>query len=907
MLKNRSATFLLITAIFFLSIKIGSAASPVAPTNLRIQDNTEQLGIDRPNPRFAWYVNDPDRGESQTAYRIIVSSSRDSIDAGTGDMWDAGKVVSCNQYGVKYAGAPLQSNTKYWWKVMTWDKDNNPSPWSLPVSFITGFMNDGAWSASWINAVSNTVSVPYMLRKEFSVSKAVEYATANVCGLGQFELYLNGAKVGDHELDPGWTDYKKTQQYVTFDVTSRLRNGNNAVGIWLADGFMDLANPGDRYAYFTHSDGAKRMIMELNIRYTDGTTDKIKSDASWKVSTGEITYAHTFGGEDHDALQEKTGWTTAGYNDSSWRSAVVTTSPGGSLIAQSQPPVKVVETLTPASMIQTGSSVRVDFGKTYAGIFEIMASGTAGQKIIITMSEDNSKTYKAYCQYTLKGAGVEVFRPKFWYFGQKYITIQNASLGKGGSLPFISSVRGYVLSNSAKTVGSFSSSSDMMKKVFAINRQGFLSNMYSFITDCPHREKSPWMNDINFTSPSYTVLFDVQTLFGKICRDITDSQYANGMLPSLAPQYQVWKGPFLDAPFYGISAMRFPWLMYQKYGDTDVLQKQYAVAKNALANITSHASGNLVSYGLGDWLSPDPVSTQFVETCVYYDFVDTMQKWAAVIHNIADANEYSVLAGNIKNAFNAKYWNSTSHNYGSQQTANAVPLCLGMQPAGEEHNVLAALVASVSNSNYHINCGQNGHGAMLQALSKYGRDDLIARIHANTTGPGFGYWVTQGKSNTPEKWDGGGSQQHQMNNVIPEWFCCSLAGIRNATPGFGEIVIRPASAATHVPDAVTYSLETVRGVITSSWSRSASQYTLSISIPVNCTSKVFIPTFGLVGISIREGGTVLWSNGSAVGTADGVHFDHLEGAYPSSDNFVVFSVGSGSFNFISSAGLTQGY
>jgi alpha-L-rhamnosidase len=867
-----------------------------APTNLRVQDSTEQLGVDVPNPSFAWYVTGAGRGERQTTYRIIVTSCEENIDSNLGDMWDSGKVISAYQYGVKYEGCALESNTKYWWKVMTWDKNHNQCSWSDTATFITGFLSPEHWTAKWICASSNTVSVPYMLRKEFSICKAINYATANICGLGQFELYINGEKVGNHELDPGWTDYSKSQQYVTFDITNLLQGGNNALGVWLADGFMDLGNPQGRYQYFSHSHGEKRMIMELNIRYTDGTVHKIKSDGTWKISIGEIIYAHTFGGEDYDATKEKAGWKNCGFDDSDWEYAVITASPGGTLRAQSQPPITVVETLKPVSMIQNGNKVEVNMGKTYAGIFHIEVSGTAGQTMKITVSEDGG-SYNAYCQYTLKGGGVEVFRPKFWYFGQKYITIENASVAGGGSLPYVSNVKGYVLSNSAKKTGIFSSSSDMYNKIFEINKQGIVSNMYSFITDCPHREKSPWMNDINFTAPSYTCLFDVNTLFKKICKDIEEAQYENGMVPSLAPQYQVWKDGFLDAPFYGISAMRFPWLLYQQFGDKDILYKQYEVAKNALANIMTHASGNLVGYGLGDWLDPDPVSKEFVDTCVYYDFVNTMQKWAAVIDNSIDANFYSSLADNIKNAFNTKYFNAETHCYGPQQTANAVPLYHGMQPEGEEINVLNTLINSIENSGYSINCGQNGHGYMLQVLSRYGRDDIAGRIHTNTTGPSFGYYVTQGKTNTPERWDGTGSQQHQMNNVIPEWICGCLVGITSAEPGFEEVSIKPTTSTAYVPDSVSYTLETVRGVVISSWARRDDKYNLNVTIPANSAAKVYVPTLGLNNVVISEGGTILWNNGEVAGTADGISYHGIHGTYPSSNNYIVFNVGSGFYNF----------
>ena len=898
--------------VIFLILTITSSLSSkgITITNTRILNNTEQLGIDAVNPSFSWCLNSSIRGDKQTAYRLIIASSQKKLNENVADIWDGGKITSAEQYNVKYAGPSLKSNTKYWWKVSVWDKNNNQSNFSESKSFITGFMSPSDWTASWIQSINNTVSIPYMLRKEFLNKKSIEYATANICGVGQFELHINGEKAGNHELDPGWTDYSKSQQYVTFEVTNLLKKGANAIGVYLADGFMDIGKSSGRFqSYITqHSDGEKRMIMELNICYTDGTRDKIISDSTWKTSTGPITYSTVFGGEDYDARKEKNGWDIAGYDDSLWINARTTTSPGGSLYAQSQPPVEVVETLIPTKMKQNGDSINITFGKTYAGIFEVALKGKVGQVVMITMddgtlmSEKPDKKFNNYCKFTLKGEGTEIFRPRFFYWGQNKIKVTGASLAGKGNLPKLVSAKGYVLSSSAKPIGTFESADTVYNKIFAINKQGVVSNLYSSITDCPHREKAAWMNDINFTSPSFVVLFDLQTLFTKINRDISESQQEGGWIPSMSPYYRSnsasedIKDPFTCSPFYDISSMRFPWLIYQQYGDIEALKSQYDVAKNSLAYLTFRSSGYLIGYGLGDWLDPDPVDKTFIETCVYYDFVTSMQKWATVLGKTEDADNYSTLADNIKNAFNAKYFNYSTHNYGIQQTANAVPLHHGMQPSGEEANVLNALINSIVSSNFHINCGQNAHGYMLQVLSKYGRDDLVGRIHTNPTGPSFGYWVTQGKTNTPEKWDGGGSQQHHMNNAFPEWVCGNLAGIIPLKPGYEEIRIRPTNARSYVPSSFKYSLETIRGTVTSSWIKRGNNYLLSVTIPVNSKAQVCIPTFGLSQISISEGKTIIWNDGSVEGTATGVRYRGIEGIYPSTNNYVVFDVESGIYN-----------
>ncbi|MDD2216293.1 MAG: family 78 glycoside hydrolase catalytic domain, partial [Eubacteriales bacterium] len=891
--------FLIVVYCVFCSFYC-MAAKPKSPTNLRIQEYTEQIGVDVDHPHFAWYVSDTDRNESQTSYRILVASTLKNLNANKGDMWDSGKVPSAGQYNIKYNGSKLESSTRYFWKVMTWDKKDKKSPWSENKSFITGLFSSSDWAAHWIKSKTETPSVPYMLRKQFFIDKNIDYALVNISGIGHFELRLNGKKVGDHELDPGWTEYAKSQQYVVFDVTNLIKNGSNAMGVWLADGFMDLRNSGGRSQLYSENyEGAKRMIMELVIKYKDGSKERIISDGSWKTSYGPITYSNYFGGEDYDAQKEKNGWDSPDYDDSGWENAVITGSPGGILRAQSQPPLKVVEVLDPVSKVQKGDTIELNFGKTFAGIFDISLSGKAGQTVILTL-DDGTKQFNNYCKYTLKGNGIETFRPHFFYFGQNKITVKGASLSDNDISPKLHGIKGYVLSSAATTAGEFISSDSMYNRIFAINKQGITSNLYSSITDCPHREKAAWMNDINFTMSSFAAIYDMHTLFAKINQDISDSQHEDGWIPGMAPFYRDPKNPadpFHRSPFYDISSMRFPWTMYQLYGDKIILQKQYDVAKRSLEHLISNSSGYFIDYGLGDWLSPDPVSREFIETCVYYDFVVHMRQWAEIIDKPEDAYYFADLSIKIKNAFNAKHFNFSTHSYGTQQTANTVPLHHGMCPSGEEMNVFNALVNSIIKSNYTINCGQNAHGYMLQVLSDYGRDDLVGRIHTNTNGPSYGHWITMGKTNTPENWDGSLSQQHHMNNTFPEWICKNLAGITNLKPGFEVVRIRPTSSTTYVPKMVFYSLKTVKGEITSKWEKHENEYELNVTIPVNCKAFIHIPTFGKSGVTIGEGQNVLWKDGQPFGKSKDIIFTETEGIYPSNNNYIIFSIGSGTYKF----------
>jgi alpha-L-rhamnosidase len=308
------------------------------------------------------------------------------------------------------------------------------------------------------------------------------------------------------------------------------------------------------------------------------------------------------------------------------------------------------------------------------------------------------------------------------------------------------------------------------------------------------------------------------------------------------------------------------------------------------------ASGNnLIGYGLGDWGTPANNNVELIETCQYYEDTITMQQWAAALGNTTDSSYYAKLASYIKVDFNAKYFNTSTHCYGKLQADNAMPLYLGMVPAGEENNVLNALINSVVNTTYHVNCGEVGHRYLLQALSKYNRNDVAHKMIVNPTQPSFGYWASIGKTTTPEWWSGGGSQAHCMMDHVNEWFAGSVGGINIIKPGYEEISIKP-SAMTDTVSA-KYSLETVRGTVSLGWTKSANAWSLKIVMPANSKAKVFIPTFGLNGVTITEGSTKIWNNGSTSGGVIGVSCSGLEGSYPSLYNYVIFNVGSGTYDF----------
>jgi alpha-L-rhamnosidase len=423
------------------------AATPEAPTQARVMDSFEQVGIDTRKPRFGWVDNSSvtDRGETQTAYEIMVAASEADLLASRGTVWDSGKVDSPQQYGVDYAGADLNKTSKYWWKVRSWDNTGQPSPWSKNVSFITGFFKPEDWDATgqWIEAPESVTvksgSRP-LFRKAFQINKPVRDAYLYITGLGQFVAFLNGSKVGNHEIDPAWTDYDHSVDYVTFDVASQLKMGANVLGVMLGSGWLD-----------THDNltlrnfGGLRMRAQLHLEYADGTSEELVSDTSWKTAKGPFTMTELHGAEDYDARMDQAGWNRADFDDTTWSNASTAASPGGVLVAQSCPPVIVRQTYTVANITNPAPHHYVyDMGQNFNGVYSITVTGDTGNKIRILAGESLNKDgtvnpgRSAGSNYTLKGGNnPESWRLSFSTLGFRYIELSDVTKDEGIPCPRI--------------------------------------------------------------------------------------------------------------------------------------------------------------------------------------------------------------------------------------------------------------------------------------------------------------------------------------------------------------------------------------------------------------------------------------------------------------------------------------
>ena len=922
----------LLIPIFAVMVAFGAgcasawASAPGAPTETRLVDWFEPLGVDTQAPRFGWVVNDDDRGEWQSAYQIVVATNRADLDNHFGSAWDSGKVASRQQFGITYAGAPLQKTSQYWWQARTWDKDDQVSPWSTPNKFVTGFFQASDWNAGvqWIRhprAVSAVTDMPGLFRKTFFIGKPVKRAFLYATGLGQFVASLNGNKVGNHVIDPPWTVYNYLTYYVTFEVTGLVTQGTNVLGIMLGSGWLNAKdNAGVR------PQGVERMLAQLHLVYADGTSDDVVSDPTWKVARSPFTYTDIHGVENYDARRDQAGWQTVAFDDSAWTNAVMARPSGGALAAQSSPPV-VTQQVLPGVNISSPSANNYifDLGKNMNGQFEIAVSGNAGARVTLTPGEllNGNGTVNpgrsGTMTYTLKGSGPEVWRQTFSTVGMRYVQVGGVATNAAQSLlPHIQRVTGYFTYTASASVGTFNSSDARYNAIHDLVLEAFRSNLASLHTDGPNYEKLGWQEVVWTTLFSTVYEHDLYDLYAKILRDVRVGQRTSGLCGTIAPNYftsihSPSGGMYDDAPDWGSAIFSAPWQIYQDYGDLKILADNYDAMVKYLAYLKSRETGaGVVTYdGLGDWMAPAGRSVPNVEGIVYVMDTRILRDVAMALGKAADASHYSHDFDRVQAAYNHTFFDAANARYLPVSQANlAMPLVFGLVPAGSEQGVAKALIKDVAKPAettaengqngtvrpYHITAGDVGNTFVWQALGDYGPPDLVQTMILQSTPPGYLAMVQEGETSLAENWNVSNirSHNHDMMGGIGQWFYRTVGGISSLQPGYAQIQLKPGmpSGLTHA--AAAY--HCVRGLIRSSWTRAADTIQWDVSVPVNATAKMYVPTLGTPPgqVTVRESGTIIFKNGAVAASVPGVAFDHAESG--NEQSFIMFNVGSGSYH-----------
>ncbi len=893
--------------------KVPVFTAAVMPVSLRCEYRADPLGIDSARPRVGWLLqagSPAARGLTQTAYRVLAASSPAKLGAGQGDLWDSGKVASGRLNQIAYAGKPLRSGQAVWWKVQAWNQAGRPSGWSRPAQWTMGVLSQADWQgAQWIGAPDanaaqsgNGPKAKYetvLLRRGFTVKPHLTRALAFVCGLGQYEMTVNGAKVGDALLTPGWTKYDKTCLYDTYDITSALRPGANAVGLFLGNGFYNIHS--GRYTKITGTFGPLQAIGLIRLEYADGSVQNVATNDQWKSASGPITFSSIYGGEDYDARLVPAGWDRPDFADAAWDAPAVTKGPGGVLqgLSAAGPPIRSMGVLVPVGQKQINPTTTVyDLGQNASLMVKIVVHGPAGSSVKVTPSElvnasgdinDTMCGGDSYWTYNLSGQGDESYFSKFYYRGGRYLKVELSPATPGGALPALKSIQGVVIRADAPSVGQFACANDIYNKIFNLVRWAQKNNMLSVMTDCPTREKLGWLEEDHLNGPALRYNFDLATLMGKMAGDMADSQRDNGLVPSTCPDIPRWgEGKYTNPVEWGSACLMVPWQQYQFDGDIGLLRERYDTMKRYMAYLDARAHDHIIDFGLGDWYDnhsegePTLTPVGLTDTAFYFNDYVVLTQMAAALGKDDDAADFAQKAAQIKQAFNVKFYNPATGDYAQgAQGSNCLPLAMDIVDPANRPTVFAHLVSDLKQKG--TTAGEVSFEYLLKALADGGRSDLIYTTYG-TTSQGYGLQVKQGKTSLTEGWNGGASQDHFMFGQINEWLYRSLVGIQPDPdgPGFTKIIFRPALVGDLTHAEATY--DSLQGRVASSWTHTPSGLTLKVTVPIGATATVYVPAVSAQGV--KEGG-------HPASSAPGVTFLRAE------PDVAVYAVGSGSYAFTS--------
>ncbi len=585
-------------------------------------------------------------------------------------------------------------------------------------------------------------------------------------------------------LTPGWTDYKKTVPYNSYNVTAQLQPGKNAFAVLLGNGMYNVEGVKGRYTKFVGTYGQPKLILQMRVRFSDGTESIVSSDGSWKRHASPITFSSTYGGEDYDARLEPADWQSPEFEDKSWQNALEVQGPGGELHGDLSAPIQVFQTFQGKKLRDVRPGVMVyDMGQNFAGWPVLHVRGPRGAKVTLTAGElltpEGLVTQKSanagpsdpnLFSYTLRGDGLETWRPRFSYYGFRYVQVEGATDNPANSatLPVLEGLEGEFLHADAPAAGRFSSSDSLLDRIHVLIDNAILSNMVSVLTDCPHREKLGWLEQTHLAGSSIMYNYDVQQLYDKMAHDMSDAQLPDGLVPSIAPEYVAFVDKqgkstyFRDSPEWGSAVILSPWTAYQFYGDEGLLERAYPAMQRYAAYLKSKAEDHILSYGLGDWydIGPKPPGVSqltgkaVTATAIYYQDLLTLLQVAQLLGKQGEARGYESEAGEVKQSFNAKLFHPDTNEYDAgSQTANAMPLVLGLVPDGHRERVLENLVRDIRRRNNHVTAGDIGFHYVVRALTDGGRSDVLYDMLSQTDSPSYGYQLAKGATTLTEAWD----------------------------------------------------------------------------------------------------------------------------------------------------------
>ena len=851
----------IISLLLMTSSSLFAQSNPFYPNQLRCEYLTNPLGVDQPAPRLTWLLNDNRHGAIQTAYQLIVGTDSTAVANGQGNSWNSQKVDS-DQMRIRYAGEQLLPFTKYYWRVSCWDQNQVMTP-SAIASFETGMMEMKNWEGSWISDANDIKlkPAPYF-RKEFEASKKIKSARAYIAAAGLYELYLNGEKVGNHRLDPAYTRFDRRNLYVTYDVTSQLQSGKNAVGVLLGNGWYNHQSTAVWDFHKAPWRQRPTFCMDLRITYDDGSVETITSGKDWKSSLSPVIFNSIYTAEHYDARLEQAGWNTAGFDDSKWGGVIYRSVPSENIVSQMLHPIRNVEEILPKNVTKFNDSTYVfDLGRNISGVSKINVKGIAGTVIKLKHGErlyknghvdlsnidvhyrptDDTDPFQTDI-FILSGKGVETFMPKFNYKGFQYVEVtssQPISLTQ-------ESLTGYFMHSDVPAAGEIKSSNPTIEKMLAATNNSYLSNLFGYPTDCPQREKNGWTGDAHIAVETGLYSFDGITVYEKWMADHRDEQQPNGVLPSIIPT-DGWGYEWGNGPDWTSTIALIPWNIYLFYGDVSLLDKCYDNIKRYVDHIDKISPSGLTTWGLGDWVpvkSKSPV--ELTSTVYYYTDASILAQAAKLLNKPADFEKYSQLAEKIKKAFNEKYLNMETGIYGSGfQTELSTPLYWNLVPEEMKSKVAANLAKQVEADQFHLDVGLLGQKAILNALSENGYAEAAYKVAAQETYPSWGWWIVNGATTLYENWNIDSQNDISMNHImfgeIGAWLYKGLGGMKPDPnqPGFKNTILKPTFFKEL--DQVTVSHQSPFGKIVSEWKRQKQSVLYHVVIPANATADFYVP------------------------------------------------------------------
>lgn len=919
---NIKKSITILTLIFWIGISsCQQQKSEIKIVNLRCENRVDPLGIDASYPRLSWNSESPFRNKKQTAYQIIVSETQEFLLENKGTFWDSNKVKSKRSVQIKYQGKDLSSELICYWKVRIWDEHGYVSDWSDPAQWEMGLLNQNDWQADWIDdgkAGPQSTKEFYeddpapLFRRDFLTEKEIEKARLYISGLGYYEATINGKKVGDHVLDPGWTNYDKRILYSTYDITKLIKEGGNSIGVTLGNGWFNPL-PMTLFGKFNLREslaiGHPKFIAQLKINYTDGSTQTIVSDEKWLTHGGPIIRNDIYLGEVYDARKEIPEWDIFGFNADSWNKVKIADGKTGILHAQNLPPIKITKKLQAVKLTEPKPGVYIfDMGQNFSGWVKLKVSAEAGTQIKLrygelihedgTLNEMTSVAGQIKGRnsegklkggpfspeiawqsdtYIAGGNDEEYYMPKFTFHAFRYVEVTGLQ-----KTPVLDNIEGLRLNSDLSKAGTFECSNQLFNDIQEITEWTFLSNVFSVQSDCPHRERFGYGGDIAVTTDAFIYNYDMSNFYAKIVRDFQDAVLPDGRLTDTAP--------FVGIDYCGIGwAFSHPLTLldlYQYYGDISLIEEQYETARTWFEQVISN-NELIITHGLSDHESLAPIPTSEMVTPLYYRSAVIMSELAEIMNQTEDAEKYVDLSKQIKTAYLEKFHESGTGKFAPfTQGSQSFAIYTGITPEEDKKAALDELVKNIEVENDgHLTTGIFGTKYSLDVLSENGFVETAAMMVGQTTFPGWGHMLANGATTLWEHWeysDNTYSHNHPMFGSVSEWFYKWVGGIQ-ADPsavGFDKIIIRP-QIISNVTWAKT-SYNSMHGKIVSDWSRDDHSFKLNITIPVNTTAKVYLPAKDLK--SVKEGEM-------DVSTVKSIQFIKME------NGNAVFMVGSGDYAF----------